>query len=57
MTTTDGIPRHTVDTGRRFTHLRLNQHPDGGIARLRPHGSLTTEGAHRLAAHYGELGR
>ncbi|WP_435604175.1 allantoicase [Streptomyces sp. bgisy130] len=29
-----------VDTGRRFTHLRLNQHPDGGIARLRVHGEV-----------------
>ncbi|MGA5265664.1 allantoicase [Streptomyces lydicamycinicus] len=29
-----------VDTGRRFTHLRLNQHPDGGVARLRVHGEV-----------------
>ncbi|WP_171169476.1 allantoicase [Streptomyces sp. I05A-00742] len=27
-----------VHRARRFTHLRLNQHPDGGIARLRVHG-------------------
>ncbi|MGA5565832.1 allantoicase [Streptomyces platensis] len=29
-----------VDPGRRFTHLRLNQHPDGGVARLRVHGEV-----------------
>ncbi|QIK05876.1 allantoicase [Streptomyces sp. ID38640] len=29
-----------VDAGRRFTHLRLNQHPDGGVARLRVHGEV-----------------
>ncbi|GAA0447353.1 allantoicase [Streptomyces sp. NPDC046215] len=27
-----------VRARQRFTHLRLNQHPDGGIARLRVHG-------------------
>ncbi|MFI1972268.1 allantoicase [Streptomyces cinnamoneus] len=31
----NGFP---VDTARRFTHLRLSQFPDGGIARLRVHG-------------------
>ncbi|MFG3119922.1 allantoicase [Streptomyces sp. NPDC048197] len=30
----------TVDPTRRFTHLRLNQHPDGGIARLRVYGEV-----------------
>ncbi|MFG2894868.1 allantoicase [Streptomyces sp. NPDC048248] len=29
-----------VDVERRFTHLRLNQHPDGGVARLRVHGEV-----------------
>ncbi|GAB2796522.1 allantoicase [Streptomyces daliensis] len=33
----NGFP---VDDGRRFTHLRLKQHPDGGIARLRVHGEV-----------------
>ncbi|MGV9254913.1 allantoicase [Streptomyces sp. NPDC003697] len=33
----------TVDCGRRFTHLRLNQHPDGGIARLRVHGEVVPD--------------
>ncbi|SFA90334.1 allantoicase [Amycolatopsis marina] len=27
-----------VDSGRRFTHVRLTMHPDGGVARLRVHG-------------------
>ncbi len=36
-----------------FTHLRLNIYPDGGVSRLRVHGSLTREGGiarriHRL---------
>ncbi|MGD6742360.1 allantoicase [Streptomyces sp. BH106] len=29
-----------VDSPQRFTHLRVNQHPDGGIARLRVHGEV-----------------
>ncbi|MDQ3083089.1 MAG: allantoicase [Gemmatimonadota bacterium] len=29
-----------VDNGRRFTHLRLNIFPDGGVARLRVHGEV-----------------
>lgn len=32
-----------VSGGRRFTHLRLNQHPDGGIARLRVHGDVVPD--------------
>ncbi|MFI0719231.1 allantoicase [Streptomyces sp. NPDC021224] len=32
------------------THARLDIFPDGGVARLRLHGSLTEEGARRLAA-------
>jgi len=31
-----------------FSHLRLNVYPDGGVSRLRVHGTLTAEG--RLAA-------
>ena len=30
----------SVSTRRRFTHVRLNIYPDGGIARLRVHGSV-----------------
>ncbi|MFE1960571.1 allantoicase [Streptomyces sp. NPDC059479] len=33
----------TVDAERRFTHLRVNQHPDGGIARLRVYGEVATD--------------
>ncbi|WP_329206011.1 allantoicase [Streptomyces sp. NBC_00683] len=35
----------TVDAGQRFTHLRVNQHPDGGIARLRVHGEVAPDPA------------
>ncbi|WP_282796410.1 allantoicase [Streptomyces sp. CC224B] len=34
-----------VDVPRRFTHLRLNQHPDGGIARLRVYGEVVADPA------------
>ncbi|MFI0820229.1 allantoicase [Streptomyces sp. NPDC021098] len=32
-----------VDVERRFTHLRVVQHPDGGIARLRVYGEVTAD--------------
>ncbi|MFJ4682418.1 allantoicase [Streptomyces sp. NPDC088789] len=32
-----------VTSHRRFTHLRVNQHPDGGIARLRVHGEVVPD--------------
>ncbi|MEV7714730.1 allantoicase [Streptomyces sp. NPDC088190] len=32
-----------VEAGRRFTHLRVNQHPDGGIARLRVYGEVVPD--------------
>ncbi len=35
----------TVDVPRRFTHLRLCQHPDGGIARLRVYGEVVPDPA------------
>jgi allantoicase len=38
------------------THVRLDIYPDGGIARLRLHGSLTEQGAQRLAARHRERG-
>ncbi|MER7941973.1 allantoicase [Streptomyces sp. NPDC094458] len=34
-----------VDAEQRFTHLRINQHPDGGIARLRVHGEVAPDPA------------
>ncbi len=33
-----------IDNGRRFTHLRLNIFPDGGVARLRVHGDVIRAG-------------
>ncbi|EMF53680.1 allantoicase [Streptomyces bottropensis] len=38
----NGFP---VSAERRFTHLRLNQHPDGGIARLRVYGEVVPDPA------------
>lgn len=32
-----------VSVEQRFTHLRLNQHPDGGIARLRVYGEVAPD--------------
>jgi allantoicase len=34
-----------VAVERRFTHLRLNQHPDGGVARLRVYGEVAPDPA------------
>ncbi|MFE7130461.1 allantoicase [Streptomyces sp. NPDC057638] len=34
-----------VDDGHRYTHLRLRQHPDGGIARLRVYGEIVPDPA------------
>ncbi|MFE7621440.1 allantoicase, partial [Streptomyces sp. NPDC057496] len=34
-----------VDAERCFTHLRVNQHPDGGIARLRVYGEVVPDPA------------
>ncbi|MGW0694510.1 MULTISPECIES: allantoicase [unclassified Streptomyces] len=60
------LPRTRLqpDTNHRFvlpeavraTHVRIDIYPDGGISRLRLFGSLTAEGATRLAARHGELG-
>ncbi len=41
-----------VATGRRFTHVRLNLFPDGGVARLRVHGEVVPNWA-RLRGHGG----
>jgi allantoicase len=59
------LPRTRLqpDTVHRFlvqapaaTHVRIDTYPDGGIARLRLHGSLTDAGARRLAARWEALG-
>lgn len=34
-----------VSVEQRFTHLRLNQHPDGGVARLRVYGEVVPDPA------------
>ncbi|MGW3952666.1 allantoicase [Streptomyces sp. NPDC004752] len=62
---TEILPRTRLqpDTNHRFvlpepavgTHARVDIHPDGGISRLRLYGSLTDEGAARLAARHQEL--
>jgi allantoicase len=33
----------TIDDPRRYTHLRFNIHPDGGVARLRVHGEVVPD--------------
>jgi allantoicase len=40
-----GDARHTfnVNSGRRFTHVRLNIFPDGGVARLHVHGEVVPD--------------
>ncbi|WP_328886216.1 allantoicase [Streptomyces sp. NBC_00316] len=63
---TEILPRTRLqpDTNHRFvlpeavraTHVRIDIFPDGGISRLRLFGSLTAEGATRLAARHRELG-
>ena len=43
----------TISDGRRFTHLRLNIYPDGGVARLRVHGEALPD--LRRLQRYGGL--
>lgn len=35
----DSANQYQVHDARRYTHVRLNMHPDGGIARLKVHGT------------------
>lgn len=63
---TELLPRTRLqpDTNHRFvldvpvtaTHARIDTYPDGGISRLRLHGSLTEQGTARLTARHQELG-
>lgn len=39
----DSQNQYALDDSRRFTHLRLKIHPDGGVARLRVHGEVVPE--------------
>ncbi|THA23800.1 allantoicase [Streptomyces sp. RKND-216] len=52
----DSVHRFLLDDAPAVTHVRLDIFPDGGIARLRLHGSLTEEGAGRLGRRHRELG-
>ncbi|MBB4895483.1 allantoicase [Streptomyces olivoverticillatus] len=44
----DAVHRFTLTGAPAATHVRLDIYPDGGVARLRVHGSLTKEGERRL---------
>ncbi|MFI2782901.1 allantoicase [Streptomyces sp. ALB3] len=46
--------RFVLDTEAVVTHVRLDAFPDGGVARMRLHGSLTDTGAAELARRYEE---
>jgi allantoicase len=61
----DLLPRVRLlpDTPHRFrvsgtpaTHVRLNIFPDGGVARLRLHGSLTDDGLAAVRHRWEETG-
>jgi allantoicase len=39
----DSANAFAVESGRRVTHVRLNIHPDGGVARLRVHGTAVPD--------------
>lgn len=41
----DSVNEYAVHDDRRVTHVRLNMHPDGGIARLRVHGTAVPDPA------------
>jgi allantoicase len=45
MLSGDSHNRLVVDSPYRFTHLRLNIYPDGGVARLRVHGEVVPDPA------------
>src|SRR5580658_3361061 len=45
LLTGDAKHSFTVSSGRRFTHVRLNIFPDGGVARLHVHGEVVPEPA------------
>lgn len=51
----DTLYRFTLPAPATATHLRLDVLPDGGVARLRVHGSLTAAGRDALAARFARL--
>ncbi|WP_431044444.1 allantoicase [Streptomyces sp. P1-3] len=44
--------RFALPTSAAVTHVRLNTYPDGGVARLRLHGSLTARGIAELRSRH-----
>ncbi|MFJ6620587.1 allantoicase [Kitasatospora sp. NPDC091335] len=44
--------RYRIDAGRQVTHVRIDVHPDGGLARLRLTGRLTEAGLAALALRW-----
>jgi allantoicase len=53
----DGRHRFRLEaSGTEVTHVRLDIHPDGGLARLRLFGDLTAEGERLLTTRWRELG-
>ncbi|WNE99507.1 allantoicase [Streptomyces luomodiensis] len=51
----DTVHRLPLTAAPPVTHVRIDIHPDGGIARLRLHGTPTEDGARWLAARHAEL--
>ncbi|RKN06978.1 allantoicase [Streptomyces radicis] len=52
----DAVHRFVLEGAPPATHARLDVFPDGGIGRLRLHGTLTDAGARGLADRYRALG-
>ncbi|MFD5205015.1 allantoicase [Streptomyces sp. NPDC058375] len=52
----DTLHRFVLRAQAVVTHVRLDAFPDGGVARMRLHGSLTESGAAELARRYEESG-
>jgi len=48
----DTAHRFRLDRGRPVTHARVDIYPDGGLARVRLHGSLTAEGERDLLSRW-----
>ncbi|GAA3981300.1 allantoicase [Actinomadura viridis] len=51
----DGRHRFRLEDDREITHVRLDVHPDGGLARLRLYGDLAPEGERLLTRRWNEL--
>ncbi|MGW9121652.1 allantoicase [Streptomyces sp. NPDC055663] len=52
----DALHRFPLRAQAIVTHVRLDAFPDGGVARMRLHGSLTESGTAELARRYEEAG-